>query len=640
MSWDRLCRTFPNTHREMAPSSRSQNAGEMPSSNNLPTLPALHLSPPNPEISSSKLPPPPIFPSTKTALPGKMTPRKQDAMSPSKFRALSFRNPFAAPPRTENSKRPPPSQPLAPHESESISSVSNSMATTSSVVSIIDSIGTSAATSPESEGCPDTTEKHECLPGVSTARKIPITIIPRKASIDANDADSIANFCISPFGTARRDSVLESLKGPGTAVDGVADSLQSNMSTAKDGKPSPIRLSGSPLTMSRPTSLTGSFQSGQSDQSMKSFKSYGSSIGDEGDWDFDSLLDMTDEVRASVKAKGIVPRSNIEELNLILDALLREELSPRPSTEIDLIIHTRFDQLLKEILDSSDTMCIDRYQEAIFTKSGSLKRKWERRFKGFYFNIQKPRTEQMKTNGALRGLTLSTGDGGHGQTWAVAYAQPADLEGHMNFNPGDWWLNIHCALRDGAVGSADKMLTTGMSGVVALALLTGEEINGPTLNLFEYTKISQRMDELMKLVACNRGRSIRVLRGSNLKSKYAPKAGIRYDGLHVVKQFGHKLLDENKNIYRFTLMLERASNQRPLHEVLQLPKPSQLDDWDLYKKMMNEDYRMREGDVAFSKWREHEEEQQTDKEQFIKSKALQEGIRRYTVVERKPSYLY
>lgn len=87
-------------------------------------------------------------------------------------------------------------------------------------------------------------------------------------------------------------------------------------------------------------------------------------------------------------------------------------------------------------------------------------------------------------------------------------------------------------------------------------------------------------------------------------------------------------------------MLERASNQRPLHEVLQLPKPSQLDDWDLYKKMMNEDYRMREGDVAFSKWREHEEEQQTDKEQFIKSKTLQEGIRRYTVVERKPSYLY
>lgn len=122
---------------------------------------------------------------------------------------------------------------------------------------------------------------------------------------------------------------------------------------------------------------------------------------------------------------------------MILDALLREELSPRPSTEIDLIIHTRFGQLLKEILDSSDTMCIDRYQEAIFTKSGSLKRKWERRFKGFYFNIQKPRTEQMKTNGALRGLTLSTGDGGHGQTWAVAYAQPADLEGHMNFNPGE-----------------------------------------------------------------------------------------------------------------------------------------------------------------------------------------------------------
>ena len=87
-------------------------------------------------------------------------------------------------------------------------------------------------------------------------------------------------------------------------------------------------------------------------------------------------------------------------------------------------------------------------------------------------------------------------------------------------------------------------------------------------------------------------------------------------------------------------MLERLASQRPLHEVLQLPKPSQLDDWDLYKKIMNEDYRQREGEVAFGKQRDIEEEEQSDKEQFIKSKALQEGILRYRGVERKPSYLH
>jgi len=81
------------------------------------------------------------------------------------------------------------------------------------------------------------------------------------------------------------------------------------------------------------------------------------------------------------------------------------------------------------------------------------------------------------------------------------------------------------------VPTVDKMLTMGKSGVVALALLSGEEVTGPTLNLFEYTKIGHNKDELMKLMGCNRGRPIRVLRGCNLKSKYAPPVGVRYDGL-------------------------------------------------------------------------------------------------------------
>lgn len=89
----------------------------------------------------------------------------------------------------------------------------------------------------------------------------------------------------------------------------------------------PIRLSGSPLTMSRPTSLTGSFQSGQSDQSMKSFKSNGSSIGDEGDWDFDSLLDMTDEVRASVKVSSLLRSSEHPRKSKLIQQLLGQRNS-------------------------------------------------------------------------------------------------------------------------------------------------------------------------------------------------------------------------------------------------------------------------------------------------------------------------
>tara|TARA_R110002060_G_scaffold36357_2_gene47342 strand:- start:7 stop:477 length:471 start_codon:yes stop_codon:yes gene_type:complete len=152
----------------------------------------------------------------------------------------------------------------------------------------------------------------------------------------------------------------------------------------------------------------------------------------------------SNEVRKAVltrrlQTKGIIPKVHIEELNVLLDALLQIEVSVRPSTEIDLLIHTRLDELLKDIINSKQTVChnLDRSQVTIYIKAGSLKRKWERRFKGFYFNINTPRTEQMKINGPLRGLTLMGSNGENVMNWLVSYIQPAGLEGHVNFTPGE-----------------------------------------------------------------------------------------------------------------------------------------------------------------------------------------------------------
>ena len=140
-----------------------------------------------------------------------------------------------------------------------------------------------------------------------------------------------------------------------------------------------------------------------------------------------------------LQTKGTIPKLHIEYLNVLLDALLQIEVSVRPSTEIDLLIHTRLDELLKDIINSKQTIChnLDRSQVTIFIKAGSLRRKWERRFKGFYFNINTPRTEQMKINGPLRGLTLVGSNGENGMNWLVSYIQPGGLEGHVNFTPGE-----------------------------------------------------------------------------------------------------------------------------------------------------------------------------------------------------------
>lgn len=107
---------------------------------------------------------------------------------------------------------------------------------------------------------------------------------------------------------------------------------------------------------------------------------------------------------------------------------------------------------------------------------------------------------------------------------------------------------------------------------------------------------------------------------------------------YVVRQFGHKLLNEKENIYRSTLILERLGGQNSIHLINHVPWPSQVDTWNLYDEMIGDDYRSRKGDEDYTKWRQFEEEQEEEKRQFLKSKALQEGFRKYTLVPRKESY--
>lgn len=64
-------------------------------------------------------------------------------------------------------------------------------------------------------------------------------------------------------------------------------------------------------------------------------------------------------------------------------------------------------------------------------------------------------------------------------------------------------------------------------------MMRGEEVEGPELNTIQYsvsgTVGAKETKEMLHFLS-RRG-EIRVLRGHLLKSRYAPKAGIRYDGL-------------------------------------------------------------------------------------------------------------
>lgn len=93
-----------------------------------------------------------------------------------------------------------------------------------------------------------------------------------------------------------------------------------------------------------------------------------------------------------------------------------------------------------------------------------------------------------------------------------------------------WWLNVACAKRDGAVGSAKETPTKTCYGVAALALLHGREQKLPAKRIIQYTRETAINDVPVSLMS-QVGSKIRILRGSSLHSPFAPRAGIRYDGL-------------------------------------------------------------------------------------------------------------
>jgi len=83
-------------------------------------------------------------------------------------------------------------------------------------------------------------------------------------------------------------------------------------------------------------------------------------------------------------------------------------------------------------------------------------------------------------------------------------------------------------------------------------------------------------------------------------------AGLRCDGMYAVRSFGLKL-EQDTEIYTMTVLLQRSPLEKPLQEILAIPRPSQLDDWKLYQ-MMEEREMQRVGLREFIAWKMKQEE--------------------------------
>lgn len=96
-----------------------------------------------------------------------------------------------------------------------------------------------------------------------------------------------------------------------------------------------------------------------------------------------------------------------------------------------------------------------------------------------------------------------------------------------------WWLKPAAAFRDGIIDDTSHVLTADEHRVYAIILTRNqaEDLDREGHVKFHAAQNDSEVWKLIKPDMSDGDKAVRVLRSSKLRSKLAPKAGIRYDGL-------------------------------------------------------------------------------------------------------------
>ncbi|KAK4668740.1 uncharacterized protein QC764_710130 [Podospora pseudoanserina] len=366
----------------------------------------------------------------------------------------------------------------------------------------------------------------------------------------------------------------------------------------------------------------GSFSLQQSRHTSKSDKQGGQSSGVDtrsssttDPFSPSELLTLSDTIRSSLPDSLLFPDPSepTQQLISFLEWALTAETTPphHPShdhrIEFNTIQHAHLDKLLSEILLTGKSLlpptttpnwplsqCIDL--------ADSLQRAWRRRFKERYFRIDESRTRQLLTKGGLQGVCWS------------------------DDNPCPSGENSPSPVMPRQEQEKWRPRLEGRYNVYTLPLLSGrEEDIGGHGNRSKYVRTGGLKEMHVKLITLV-GKEVRVLRGYLLRSGIAPGVGVRFDGIWKLASYRHKL-DLGTGEYKLELGLERVANgQRAMREVLKVPRPSQIDEWDLFEKLEADKVRQVQGEAASYAWRMQREEARVEREMWKRAHRFRESI--------------
>ncbi|KAH6610437.1 hypothetical protein Trco_000457 [Trichoderma cornu-damae] len=330
------------------------------------------------------------------------------------------------------------------------------------------------------------------------------------------------------------------------------------------------------------------------------------------------LLELSDDVRSHLlRDASLGPRAEV--VKRALRELVRDEGGGMPALDFAIIRNARLDKLVADMLALGHQQASLHLRPRIDTVMAErLQRLWMARFREKYFNIDEIRHLGLSKAGRLRDVIFNDTATDTWQLWQAKKCETlSELEWNLQFEPG------HIC----------ETPTKGRYGAAALPLLTGREEVLPT-GTVRYMREAKLSETHVSLISCV-GSQIRILRGHRLRSPLSPKAGIRYDGLYVIRQYSHKQNPQNR-LHRIIVTLERISGQPNMTDLAKIPRPSQTDDWVLFKKFEGEMIRQNRGEQRFLDWKLMKAQEKMEQQQW--RRALEVGAALTTARQARYSY--
>ncbi|KAK5116458.1 hypothetical protein LTR62_008007 [Meristemomyces frigidus] len=159
--------------------------------------------------------------------------------------------------------------------------------------------------------------------------------------------------------------------------------------------------------------------------------------------------------------------------------------------------------------------------------------------------------------------------------------------GDLGFKPGDWWINPTFAYREGIINHGETAggVVADSVGAYAIVLAGAHERSSTSPDSFVFRASNHDQGRYRLTSGRPESRqSIRVLRSHTLRSFWAPKAGLRYDGLHKMTGWSVSF-DVATKAMVYDVYLTRLPGQTPMDEVLLRPWVEEIEDYKEYKRL-------------------------------------------------------